>query len=200
MVTEDKKAADEDDDSEDGFYCNFVKDHIIYIHGDFDCGISKHVIPLFKQEITRQKQFKDQKIVIDISSTGGHISMLAELVALIEMAKSDGIIIETRAMSHAHSCGSILLASGTVGHRFVSPMTRVLVHHTRHWYDTSTDTQIEREYEHAKHVSQIMKKLLQRYTKIPAKILTAMLADDSYYVFGDDLIKFGIADKFAYEL
>jgi len=182
-------------------YYNFVKDDVVYIHGEFDEGISKHVIPEFKALINNRLKMKNcGRIVIDICSNGGYIYILSELLALIEIAKEGGIIIETRAMSTAHSCGSILLAAGTVGHRIGSPMTQVLVHHVNIYTQSATDKQLDREYVKAKHLNEMMKGLLKRYTKIPTKTLTEMLDDDSYYVYGEDLIKFGIIDKLAYEV
>lgn len=181
-------------------YYNFVKDNVVYIHGSFDEGISKQVIPAFKKLITDKMALVEKIIVIDICSNGGYVYILSELLALIEYAKEQGITIETRAMSTAHSCGSILLASGTKGHRFASPMTRVLVHHVQTYTQASTDTQLTREYENAKYIAVLMKDLMKKYTNIPAKELDAMLSDDSYYVYGEDLIKFGIVDEFAYKV
>jgi len=181
-------------------YYNFVKDGIVYIHGEFDDGVSKHVIPDFKELIKSQMQLKAGHIVIDIASIGGYVYILAELLALVEIAKDTGIIVETRAMSTAHSCGSILLASGTPGHRCASPWTKVLVHHASTYSRASTDIQLNREYDSAKHINELLKQFLQKYTKIPAKTLIQMLSDDSFYVYGEDLINFGIVDEFTYDL
>jgi len=181
-------------------YYNFVQDSVVYIHDKFDWGISKHVIPDFKNLINYHKTLKKGKIIIDICSYGGYVDILSELLSLVEIAKAKGIIVETRAMSMAHSCGSILLASGTPGHRYASPLTRVLVHHASTYSSASTDIQLQREYDTAKRINVLLKQLLQKYTTIPVKSLTAMLSDDSYYVYGEDLLKFGIVDEFTYEL
>lgn len=181
-------------------YYNFVKDGVVYIHGNFDDGISKHVIPEFKELIEDRIHKRNSKITIDICSNGGYVSILSELLALVEIAKANDIIIETRAMSMAHSCGSYLLISGTPGHRYASPLTRILVHHARTGSHATTDIQLDREYATAKHINTLLKQLLNKYTKIPAKTLTAMLSDDSFYVYGEDLIDFGIVDEFTYEL
>lgn len=181
-------------------YYNFVRNDTVYIHDDIDSGISKHVIPAFKKLIEHESKLCAPKIVIDIASSGGYIYIMGELLALIEAAKEEDIIVETRAMSEAHSCASILLASGTPGHRYASPMTRVLVHHAQQGNNTSTGIQLDREYNNAKHVNKVMEGLLKKYTKIPAKTLTAMLSDDCFYVYGKDLVKFGIVDEFSYEL
>ena len=181
-------------------YYNFIEDDVVYIHGSFDEGISKHVIPAFKKLISEKLPLTQKIIIIDICSNGGYVYILSELLALIEYAKEQGIIIETRAMSTAHSCGAVLLASGTRGHRYASPMTRVLVHHVQTYTQASTDSQLTREYDNAKHIAVLMKDLMKKYTDIPAKELTAMLSDDSYYVYGDDLIKYGIVDEFTYKV
>jgi len=181
-------------------YYNFVKDNVVYIHDEFDWGISKHVLHDFKKLIDEKSPLTEGRITIDVCSNGGYVAMLSELLALVELAKEKDIIIETRAMSMAHSCGSILLASGTKGHRSASPLTKVLVHHPTSYNISATGEQLEREYARTKFLNATFKQLLERYTTIPKKKMDEMLEDDSYYVYGDDLIKFGIVDKFEYQL
>ena len=187
-------------DEESNDKLNFVKNGVVYIHGDFDYSISSDVIPDFKKLIESQKKLKNGKIVIDINSPGGYISVLSDLLALVELAKKEDIIIETRSMAAAHSCGALLLMSGTKGHRYVSPLSYVLVHHATTYSRSSTDTQLQRDFDRHQHLNKIMRKIINNYADIPTKELNKMLDDDNYYVYDDKLIEFGIADKLAYEI
>lgn len=179
---------------------NFVADNVVYIHGEFDETITTEVIHQFRELIANQAMVKESIIIIDINSPGGLVSYLSELIALVEEAKALGITIQTRAMSEAHSCGAMLLMSGSPGMRLVSPFTQVLVHHATSGFIHSTDKQLERNVARAKHTNDMIEKLLKRYTKIPKKTMTEMLSDDSYYVTGKELIDLGIADLLLYDL
>lgn len=192
----------DEDDSKPGTpsKTNFVRDNIVYIHGDFDDTITTDVLHPLRKLIASVEKLKDPKIIVDIASNGGYVYVLAELIAILEGAKKKGIIVETRAMSHAHSCGAVLLMSGTKGHRHVSPLTYVLVHHASGGSYHSTDKQLVREFERAEHLNAMLRKLIEKYSKVPKKELDEMLIDDSYYVFGEKLVKFGIADTISYEV
>ena len=132
---------------------------------------------------------KEGKIIFDICSPGGYIQVLSELLALIKQAKEAGIIVETRSMSVAASCGAMLLVAGTEGHRYGSSYLQVLVHHSTQWSVTSTDEQIERDVNRRKFQNTWLRKHLEDSTNIPKKELDAMLSDDGYYVYGDNLLK-----------
>lgn len=65
---------------------------------------------------------------IEIDSYGGEVDVLNEMLSKIEDFKADGGIVVTYCGSKAMSCGSVLLASGTKGYRFVSPRAHVMIH------------------------------------------------------------------------
>lgn len=179
---------------------NFVKDEVIYIHGDFDHSILRNVIPDFKKLISQQEKLRNGKIIIDIHSNGGYINVLADLLALVEQAKSKDIKVYTRSMAAAHSCGAVLLMSGTKGCRSVGPFSRVLVHHATQYTRSSTDLQLQREVEQATHLNKILRQAILSYTNLTQRKMDEMFNDDSYYVYGEDLVDFGIADTFEYTL
>lgn len=65
---------------------------------------------------------------IEIDSYGGEVDVLNGMLSYIEDFKSKGGIVVTFCGSKAMSCGSVLLASGTKGYRFVSPRAHVMIH------------------------------------------------------------------------
>lgn len=65
---------------------------------------------------------------IEIDSYGGEVDVLNEMLSKIEDFKSKGGIVVTYCGSKAMSCGSVLLASGSKGYRFVSPRAHVMIH------------------------------------------------------------------------
>lgn len=65
---------------------------------------------------------------IEIDSYGGEVDVLNEMISKIEDFKAHGGIVMTYCGSKAMSCGSVLLASGSKGYRFVSPRAHVMIH------------------------------------------------------------------------
>lgn len=173
---------------------NFVSDEILYIHGDFDYTISQHVIPAFYQLIEREKNKKEGKIIIDINSCGGLTQYLHQLLGMVEKAKKENIIIETRALSYAMSCGSMLACSGTNGHRFISETTTHLCHLGSGGVYAKNDIELERQSDFLKEHFNFVRKTYKKYAKIPD--LNKIIKDDSLYITGQKIIDWGLADKF----
>lgn len=67
-------------------------------------------------------------VVVRIHSPGGSVYALNRMLSTMEIAKQSGMIVATMCTGIAMSCGSILLAMGTLGHRYCSRHSRVLIH------------------------------------------------------------------------
>lgn len=173
---------------------NFVSGNIVYIHGEFDKSVMTDVIDSFTKLIDEQSKLKDGKIIVNICSNGGYLFTLAELLALVELAKDKGVIVETRAMSTALSCGAILLMSGSKGHRYASNWTQVVIHYGERWTRCTTQKQFSRQSEWIKYIDEVMLKTVRKYTIIPESEIQEMFHEDDYTVKTEDLLTFGIVD------
>lgn len=173
---------------------NFIENDIIFIHGKFDDTISTHVISGFFDLVKNESKKKDGKIVIDINSYGGYAHVLYQLLAIIENAKSAGVVVETRALGVAMSCGSILAASGTKGHRFIGENTTHLCHLGSAAFWVRTDLQLDRLYKDGKTHFDRVRNLYKKYAKIPD--LEDVIKDDNLYIYDEQCIEWGLADKF----
>jgi ATP-dependent Clp protease protease subunit len=69
-----------------------------------------------------------QDIVICIDSYGGDVTYLYGMLDLME--KYNGKKIITFTLTKAASCGALLLAAGTLGHRYASKNATLMVHET----------------------------------------------------------------------
>lgn len=173
---------------------NFTYENKIYIHGLFDESIVEDVIPFFHEMIKKEKDKKEGKIIIEIASCGGYTYILKNLLALVEKAKEEGIIVETRVFSHAYSCGSILAISGTKGHRFVGPYAEHLCHlGSAGTGRVSTDMQLERQTALLKRHFDFVREIYTKYSAIPD--LEKAIQDDDFYIAGRELIDWELADK-----
>lgn len=175
-------------------WLNRVEDNMVYIHGDFDTDINVRVLPCLINLIEKESGKKDGKIVFDIDSRGGYADVLKILLTHVEKAKSLGVIVETRCFSKAYSCGSMLAASGTKGHRFIGEFAEHLCHLGSGGLIAETDKQLDRQSERLKRHFDFVRSLYKKYAKIPN--LDNVIADDCYFISGKDIIDFGLADKF----
>lgn len=178
-------------------WLNRVEDSIVFIHGDFDESIEARVLPPFLKLIEQESKKKDGKIIIEISSNGGHLDTLKNLLAYVEKAKSLGVIIETRCFAKAYSAGSVLAASGTKGHRVIGEHAEHLCHLGIGGFIAETDKQLDRQTKKLKRHFDFVRHIYKKYASIPN--LEEVLADDCYYISGQEIIDFGLADRFYVE-
>ena len=172
---------------------NFVKDGQVYIYGEFDFTIFKFVLPKLMNMIDDFQNQKLSMIKFHINSPGGYLSVLQNLLALVERAKDEGIIVQTNVYSYAYSCASMLAASGTKGFRLVSPFAEHLVHLGCVWSGLATnDVEAEREAQAMMRHFEWVRSVYSQYATI--KNLKKVIHDDNYYIVGEDIIKNGLAD------
>ena len=171
---------------------NFFSDHF-YIHGDFDSTISAYVIPHMVREIEAKKKVRDATIRFYIDSNGGYTSDLKNLLSLFEMAKSEGITVETYVFAKAYSCGSVLAAAGTKGSRFVGEHAEHLCHLGNSGTWARNDTELSRETARSKSHFDWVRSIYKRYATI--KNLEKAIHDDGLFIGGKDIVANGLADK-----
>jgi len=175
---------------------NFIKDNIIYVHGNFDLSISIDVLPELDKLITQTLKEKDSKIIFDIDSHGGFAHILKNLLARIEYCKKNNIIVETRTFGIAYSCGSLLACAGTKEHRYIAEYSQHCCHLGSSGLRATNDKILEREYKNSKAHFDFVRDLYKKYAKIPN--LKEVINDDSLFVRGQQIIDWELADKFYY--
>jgi ATP-dependent protease ClpP protease subunit len=183
----------DEDEKKDGL--NFVKNGNIFIYGTFDSSIAKDIIPEMLLQVDAQKKLKDGKIKIYVDSPGGYTNYLYNMLAIIEDAKKNGVIIETYVFGNAYSCASVLAASGSKGYRFIS----YLSNHLCHLGSASTgivinDIELERSAEKIKYHFDMIRNLYRKYANL--ENLDDAMKFDNYFIRGEMIIKNGLADKF----
>lgn len=91
---------------------------------DFDEGS----LCQFSDGYTNALNSKSKILPIEIDSYGGEVDVLNGMLSYIEDFKAKGGIVMTYCGSKAMSCGSVLLAAGSKGYRFLSPRAHVMIH------------------------------------------------------------------------
>ena len=100
-------------DAREEFICLHVNEFTIESYKDFQENF-------FKAENGGQTI-----IPVYIDSTGGEVFTL---FAMIDLFRSSKLPICTIAIGRAQSCGADLLAAGTSGYRYASPLASIMVH------------------------------------------------------------------------
>lgn len=192
-MTEEKKVAEDDKlDSKD---LNFIKENSVFIYGDFDDSIAKDVIPGLIKEVEKQKTLKNGVIKFYINSSGGDFFILTNLLAIIEDAKKNGVVVETYSLGKAYSCASILCSSGSKGRRFISYLSENLAHLGNISSGAVfNDKELERGADRARAFFDRVRDLYRKYANI--KDLDRVIHDDNFFMRGQTIIDNGLADLY----
>jgi ATP-dependent Clp protease protease subunit len=177
-------------------YYNDLANRVIYWNTDIDETIVDFSMKILKWN-KEDKDIKDitlrKPIKVFINSDGGCLNSVNNFIDLIKLSKTP---IYTIAMGKAFSSGGLLLMAGHK--RFIFPNTEVLVHDgsTGAYGDTGkVIDSLER--------TQKLEERLKRYIIANTKI-TPELYDKNYrrdwWLFSEDVIDLGIADKIITDL
>lgn len=163
----------------------------IFSIGDFDENLEGIIIPL-TNEIQKQRRFKDGRIDLYVNSYGGYTHTAFHLVALLELAKSEGITVRTIVPDIAFSSGSILAVAGSPGERYIAKTGEHLLHYGLQGSMESTPEQVKRN---GAIKTRGFRKILNHYkaySNVPD--LEDKMNDDSYFVPASKCIQWGLAD------
>ena len=165
----------------------------VYILGEFDESISENVVPNLVKRMKELADEDDPKIFFYINSPGGLVSELYNLLALIDIAKQQGIKIYTIVTGNAYSCASMLAIQGD--HRAIYKYGRHLMHLGEQGDAVQTFKQIDRCNKAAKEHFENIVKMYVENTNIPEKDVRKMLEDDCCYLNAEECKKLGLIDE-----
>lgn len=174
---------------------NFNIGNNFFIYGDFDKSMGKFIIPALHEVINTQKNQRNGTIKFFINSNGGVAYYLLDILTLIEDAKEKQIRIETHAYSATYSAASLLACAGTKEYRFIGPYTEHLCHLGsvgRHY--VTNETEVVKIATREKSYFEFVKKAYKKYSSIPN--FSEVIHDNCFYIRGQDIISYGLADKF----
>ncbi|MCM1220771.1 MAG: ATP-dependent Clp protease proteolytic subunit [Lachnospiraceae bacterium] len=154
-----------------------------------DCIIS---VPLYIVKWNREDKgipVEERKpIKIWINSDGGDTNVTLFLSNIIALSKTPVITI---GMGHSYSSGGLLLMAGHK--RLIFDSTSVLIHDGSSGAIGDTGKVID-NLEFTKEMEVRVRDFILKHTKIPADLLDKNYRRD-WFLFSEDVIKYGIADK-----
>lgn len=164
---------------------SFIENRNIYLFSEIN--------PATALEIIAQLQYLDSAgsgdIHIYINSPGGSVSDGFAIVDAMRSCKND---VSTICTGTAASMAAFILACGTKGKRFATPLSEVMLHQPLGGIQgQASDIEL-----HAKHIARVKDKLygmLSEATGQPIETI-ARDCDRDYYMSAEDAVRYGVVD------
>jgi len=167
-------------------YSRLLKERIIFLTGPIDDYISNLVIA---QLLFLESENPEKDISIYINSPGGIISSGLAIYDTMQFVKPE---VATLCVGQAASMGSLLLAGGAAGKRFVLPNSRVMIHQPLGGFQgQASDIEI-----HAKEILVMKQKVNEILAKHTGKSLKKIEQDTDRdnFLNADEAKSYGIID------
>ena len=132
-------------------------------------------------------------IKIFINSDGGDVNVTLFAANIISLSKTPVITI---GMGRAYSSGGLLLMAGH--QRYIFEATSVLIHDGSTGIIGDTAKVID-NLEFTRKAEGVVREFILKHTSIPESLLESNYRRD-WFMFSDDVIKYGIADKIVTDL
>lgn len=168
-------------------YSRLLKDRIIFLGSAIDDGVANTIIA---QLLFLENQDPEKDIKLYINSPGGSVTAGMAIYDTMQYIKPN---VSTICIGMAASMGSVLLAAGEPGKRFVLPNSEVMIHQVLGGTQgQASDIQIhaERIVKMKKHLNEILAKHSgQTFEKVEAD------ADRDYFMSAAEAVEYGLADR-----
>lgn len=164
-----------------------MKDRIIFL-GDVVTPEVANII--VAQMLFLEMEDADKDIHLYINSPGGSVRAGLAIYDIMQYIKCD---VRTYCIGEASSMGSLLLATGTKGKRYILPNSRVMIHQPMAGiHGQVSDIEI-----HAKEVVSTKEKLTKIYQEHTGQKYAALVKDmdRDNFMSAEEAVKYGIVDR-----
>lgn len=170
-------------------YSRLLRDRIIILGTPVTDDVANSIIA---QMFFLEMDSPDKDIHLYINSPGGSVSAGLAIYDIMQFVKCN---IATYCIGMAASMGSLLLAGGTSGKRFVLPHARIMVHQP-HIMGGGISGQVSDIEIQAKEMVSTKRKLTEIYARHTGKNLDELTKamDRDYYMSPDEAKAFGLID------
>lgn len=170
-------------------FSRLLQERIITLNGEVEDTMSAVVIA---QLLFLEAENPEKPINMYINSPGGSVSAGLAIYDTMNYIRSP---VSTTCMGMAASMGSLLLAGGEPGQRFILPHARVMIHQPSGGYRGKASDIAD----HAKEILRVRDKLNKIYQTHLTKKRTLeeieKYMERDYYLDAEEAVEFGIVDK-----
>ena len=170
-------------------YSRLLKDRIIML----GMPITNEVVnSIIAQIFFLEMENPEKDIHLYINSPGGSVTAGIALYDIMQFIKCD---VRTYCIGLAASMGSLLLAAGTAGKRYILPHARVMIHQP-HVAGSGISGQVSDIEIQAKEMAITKKKMMEIYAKHTNKSIEELTAamDRDYYMSSKEALDFHLVD------
>ena len=168
-------------------YSMLLKERIVFVSGPINDTVASLVTA---QLLYLEAENPDRDIAMYLNSPGGVVTSGLAIYDTMQYIRPD---ISTLCIGQAASMGSLLLAAGTKGKRFVLPHARIMVHQPSAGFQgQASDIEI-----HAREILETRRRLNEIYhlhTGQKIKVIEEALERD-YFMSGEEAKEFGMIDE-----
>ncbi len=170
-------------------YSRLLKDRIIMLGWPVTNEVVSSIIA---QIFFLEMENPEKDIHLYINSPGGSVTAGVALYDIMQFIKCD---VRTYCIGQAASMGSLLLAAGTAGKRYILPHARVMIHQP-HVAGTGISGQVSDIEIQAREMAITKKQMVEIYskhTKKDIKTLTEAM-DRDHYMSSQEALDFNLVD------
>lgn len=166
----------------------FLEDRVIFLWGEVDDDMSKDVV---SKLVYLEREKPGEKITMFINSPGGLVTAGMAIYDAMQLITSP---VSTVCMGLAASMGSILLAAGEKGMRYIFPYAEVMIHQPSMGLVRGPAADIEIHTRQIIKTKNISAQILSKHTGQPVeKILKDF--DRDFWMDAQEAIEYGIVDQ-----
>jgi ATP-dependent Clp protease protease subunit len=168
-------------------YSRLLKERVVFLVGPVTEATANLIVA---QLLFLESENPDKDISFYINSPGGSVSAGLAIYDTMLFIKPD---VSTLCVGQAASMGSLLLAAGDAGKRFILPNSRVMIHQPMGGFQgQATDIEI-----HAKEILFLRGRLNEILAKHTGKTIDTISRDTErdFFMGAEDAVKYGIVDK-----
>lgn len=172
---------------------NFVSENNCYINDVISNETCSYMVADLYHAINDMKDKKMNELNIYLNSPGGDVNTLLSILNCLQIAKDNGIKINTYVTGEAASSASIIAVFGD--ERYIYEYGRHFVHFGSIKSKITKETEINKAYKDTKEHLKFMQEMYLIYTNIPKEKLNALMEDEYGYLSAKDCKKYGFVDK-----
>src|SRR5881394_2637907 len=168
-------------------YSRLLKERVVFLVGPVTEVTANLIVA---QLLFLESENPDKDIFFYINSPGGSVSAGMAIYDTMQFIKPD---VSTLCIGQAASMGSLLLAAGDKGKRFVLPNSRVMIHQPMGGFSgQASDVEI-----HAREILYLRGRLNEILAKHTGKPIETIARDTErdFFVGAHDAVKYGIVEK-----
>lgn len=172
---------------------NYMYKNTVYLLDEISDTSCAYLIGDLYEYVTN-KQYFDTPLNFIINSPGGDVYTMMTILGLINIAKLNGIQVNTFVMGVAASAASVIAIQGDV--RKITKVSKHFVHFGTMWSVTEKHSEIEKIYEQTKDYAERIDNLyLTACPKLTIEKLHNLQLDERGYLNAEQCIEYGLCDS-----